>query len=125
LTDRNVKENGEVDASTPSPVLDLAGSSFSLILAAFLLSYQLLLAYLPPDAILLDPRSFHIPPGASSKLPLSEKLRLQLACDAKILDVEQFLKECVVPKDVVGYYDGKVKEEEWKKYVLAFTSSFL
>jgi hypothetical protein len=106
----NVIESGEVEASTPSPVLDIAGSSRFSVSLLFLL-----LIFSSSDAIITDPRGFHIPAGKSDKLPLSEKLRLQLACDAKILDVEQFIQTNVVPKDVVEYYNGKVKEEGWQK----------
>ncbi|PRQ77778.1 hypothetical protein AAT19DRAFT_8846 [Rhodotorula toruloides] len=82
-----VKESGEVEAVTPSPSLDIA------------------------DAIITDSRSFHLPPGRSHTLPLSEKLRLQLAWDSKVLNLEQWIKPSVVPRDVVRCYDGRVKRE--------------
>ncbi|GAA5854751.1 hypothetical protein JCM8547_004057 [Rhodosporidiobolus lusitaniae] len=87
----DVKESGEVEAATPSPVLDLAG------------------------AILTDTRGLHLPPGKSHELPLSEKLRLQLAWDAKVFEVEQSLKPNVVPREVIEAFDERVKKEGWAK----------
>ncbi|BGP05690.1 hypothetical protein JCM10049v2_001503 [Rhodotorula toruloides] len=90
-----VKESGEVEAVTPSPSLDIA------------------------DAIITDSRCFHLPLGRSHTLPLSEKLRLQLAWDSKVLNLEQWIKPSVVPRDVVRHYDERVKREGWAKVKVA------
>lgn len=79
---------------------------------------RILLTFFPlTDAIITDPRGFHIPKGKSDKLPLSEKLRIQLSCDAKILEIDQFIRADVVPKDVIDYFDEQVKKEGWQKCV--------
>ncbi|GAA5856558.1 hypothetical protein JCM9279_005498 [Rhodotorula babjevae] len=91
----DVKESGEVEASSPSPVLDLA------------------------DAIITDARGFHIPKGKSHELPLSEKLRLQLVWDARVLDLDRFLKTATVPQDVVSSFDEQVRREGWQKAKVA------
>ncbi|GEM09017.1 tetratricopeptide repeat containing protein [Rhodotorula toruloides] len=90
-----VKESGEVEAVTPSPSLDIA------------------------DAIITDARGFHLPSGKSHELPLSEKLRLQLAWDSKVLNLDQWIKPDVVPRDVIRHYDERVKREGWAKVKVA------
>ncbi|GAA5928902.1 hypothetical protein JCM3775_006676 [Rhodotorula graminis] len=91
----DVKESGEVEASSPSPVLDLA------------------------DAIITDARGFHVPKGKSHELPLSEKLRLQLAWDARVLELDQYLKPATVPRDVIDSFDEQVQREGWQKPKIA------
>ncbi|BGP18768.1 hypothetical protein JCM10213_004273 [Rhodosporidiobolus nylandii] len=86
-----VKENGEVLARTPSPILDLA------------------------DGIILDSRGFHLPAGSSASHPLSEKLKLQLAWDAKVFELERFTRAQVVPKEVIDHYEKRVEEEGWAR----------
>lgn len=114
---REVKESGEVEAVTPSPSLDIAGPQ------RLSLSYSTSLTDCPhADAIITDSRCFHLPPGRSHTLPLSEKLRLQLAWDSKVLNLEQWIKPSVVPRDVVRHYDERVKREGWAKCVMIATS---
>ncbi|BGP45616.1 hypothetical protein JCM10450v2_001435 [Rhodotorula kratochvilovae] len=91
----NVLESGEVEASSPSPVLDLA------------------------DAIITDARGFHLPKGKSHELPLSEKLRLQLAWDTRMLELSRFLKPNILPRDVIDAFDEQVKREGWQKAKIA------
>ncbi|GAA5908296.1 hypothetical protein JCM8208_000369 [Rhodotorula glutinis] len=91
----DVKESGEVEASSPSPVLDLA------------------------DAIVTDARGFHVPKGKSHELPLSEKLRLQLTWDARVLELDQFLKPATVPSDVIDSFDEQVRRGGWQKPKIA------
>jgi hypothetical protein len=71
------------------------------------------------DAIITDARGFHLPTGKSHELPLSEKLRLQLAWDSKVLDLDQWIEPNVVPRDVIRHYDERVKREGWAKCVCA------
>lgn len=71
------------------------------------------------DAIITDARSFHLPTGKSHEVPLSEKLRLQLAWDSKVLNLDQWIKPNVVPRAVIRHYDERVKQEGWAKCVCA------
>ncbi|GAA5951237.1 hypothetical protein JCM21900_004384 [Sporobolomyces salmonicolor] len=91
----NVLDSGEVEASSPSPVLDIA------------------------DAVITDSRGFHLPKGKDHKLPLSEKLRLQLSWDARVLEIDRFIKPNVVPRDVIDFYDAQVEKEGWQKVKVA------
>ncbi|GAA5990738.1 hypothetical protein JCM11641_006662 [Rhodosporidiobolus odoratus] len=86
-----VGETGEVEAPTPSPVLNLA------------------------DAIITDSRGFHIPEGKSHEHPLTDKLQLQLQWDAGFYGLDQFTKQNNVPRDVIKHFDDRRKEEGWPK----------
>lgn len=64
-----------------------------------------------------------MPKGESHELPLSEKLRMQLAWDARVLELDRFLKPATVPRDVINSFDEQMQREGWKKCVLVLSSS--
>lgn len=70
------------------------------------------------DAIVTDSRGFHLPKGKSHEVPLSEKLRLQLAWDVRVFELDRFLKPPAVPSDVIDSFDAQVEREGWQKCVL-------
>ncbi|GAA5992835.1 hypothetical protein JCM5350_005623 [Sporobolomyces pararoseus] len=84
-------ENGEIESESPSPILDIA------------------------DAIITDSRGFHLPPGKDHKLPLSEKLRLQLSWDTQVFDLASSLEKNAVPRDVINNFDRQVGKEGWQR----------
>ncbi|GAA5963617.1 hypothetical protein JCM3765_004343 [Sporobolomyces pararoseus] len=84
-------ESGEVESESPSPILDIA------------------------DAIITDARGFHLPPGKDHKLPLSEKLRLQLSWDTQVFDLESFLRKNAVPRDVIDDFNRQVEKQGWQR----------
>ncbi|GAA5882311.1 hypothetical protein JCM16303_004065 [Sporobolomyces ruberrimus] len=94
-TKLKVLESGEVESESPSPVLDIA------------------------DAIITDARGFHLPPGKDHKLPLSEKLRLQLSWDTQVFELAPHLKKDVVPRDVIDLFDKQMAKEGWQMVKLA------
>lgn len=72
------------------------------------------------DAILTDPRGFHIPPGKDKGCPLGEKLPLQYQYDIQVFAHEKFLMGGMGAEAIVREFDGRRKREGWTKCVLFF-----
>lgn len=72
------------------------------------------------DAIITDARGFHLPPGKDHKLPLSEKLRLQLSWDTQVFELAPHLKKDVVPRDVIDLFDKQMAKEGWQMCVSTY-----
>ncbi|GAA5918257.1 hypothetical protein JCM6882_005132 [Rhodosporidiobolus microsporus] len=86
-----VNDTGDVEAVSPSPILELA------------------------DAIITDARGFYLPSGKSHDFPLAQKLSLQLQYDGKVFDIDKFLQPNTVPKDVIDEFDKRATEDGWQK----------
>ncbi|KAL8281223.1 hypothetical protein RQP46_006257 [Phenoliferia psychrophenolica] len=67
------------------------------------------------DAILTDPRGFHIPPGNDENCPLGEKLPLQYQYDIQVFANEKFLMGGLRPAEIVREFDARRKKEGWTK----------
>lgn len=70
------------------------------------------------DAILLDPRGFHIPEGTDQAAPLAEKLTIQISFDFKTLELEKFAQKGVEVENVFDEIDerrDKEKDEDWQR----------
>ncbi|ORY54867.1 hypothetical protein BCR35DRAFT_310223 [Leucosporidium creatinivorum] len=86
-----MSEDGTVEAVSPSPILDIA------------------------DGILTDPRGFHIPPGKDEKCPLAQKLTIQLECDLRVLNLNDYIKRNATPDELLDDFHAMVqKEDNWE-----------